>query len=80
MPIYRVSCWTGPCWVDQFAAHMRAAGLTVVCEGTERVLLDVEALDSGGAAWNTLAMLYKAHKTDFGLRPRVLFQVTQENA
>lgn len=69
------SCWTGPVLVKQLADKMREAGLTVACEGTEHVHVESEGTDGEGAAWNVLVALFSKHKTDFGLRPKMLRQL-----
>ena len=69
------SCWTGPTLVGQIAGKMRDAGLTVTCEGTEKVYVESEGTDGDGAAWNVLAALCSKHATDFGLRPKFLRQL-----
>lgn len=53
---------TGPTIVKAMAQKCREAGLTVTCEGTERVY--VEATDR----YHVLAELRRVHGTDFGLR------------
>jgi hypothetical protein len=61
---------TGPTIVRQIAEKCREAGLTVACEGTERVYVEapVESyLDGGPRLW-ILARLREVHGTDFGLR------------
>jgi len=68
-------CWTGPVLVKQIAAKMRAAGLTVTCEGTESVYVVSDGTCAEGAAWNVLAALCSKWTTDFGLRPKMLRQL-----
>lgn len=66
------SVWTGPVLVGQLANKMRDAGITVTCEGTETVYVESSGETVDGASWNVLAALCSKHRTDFGLRPKVV--------
>lgn len=68
MPKWETSFWTGPTIVKQIAEKMRAAGVTVLWEGTERVGVEAEGATKEGARWNVLVDLRRTHGTDFGLR------------
>ncbi len=59
---------TGPTIVGRMAEKCREAGLSVTCEGTERVYVDVPDEHGLQARHWVLACLRQKHGTDFGLR------------
>jgi len=69
MNTYKLRIWTGPTRVKELSAKLREAGVEVVCEGTEHVHVRSEGSDRMAASHNILAMLMKAYKTDFSLKP-----------
>jgi len=64
----RMKCWTGPVDVKNDAELLRAAGINVVCEGTEHVHMDVEAKDTTQAREKLILALLKRHGTCLGIR------------
>jgi hypothetical protein len=68
---FKLSLFTGPTLVRQIAARLREAGVTVLIEGTERVIVEVEGTDSEDAKGRVLVALVRKHGTDFDLRPRL---------
>lgn len=67
-PRYKLRAWTGPSFVRQIARACREAGIKVLVEGTEHVIVESEGTAADAAAWNALAALQQKHGTDFGLR------------
>ena len=67
--LYRLSIWTGPSFVEQLAAKLEEAGVSVASVGTEHVHVDEYGSTASAAAWNVLSLLQRTHGTDFGLRP-----------
>jgi hypothetical protein len=70
MPRFKLSLFTGPVLVPEVANKLREAGVVVLVEGTERVIVEAGGTDSETAARAVLVALVGKHGTDFGLRPR----------
>jgi hypothetical protein len=62
MATQRLKLHTGPVGVAEIADKVRAAGIAVVCEGTETVYIDVEAPDKTEAAYVYILAMEKVVK------------------
>lgn len=64
----RLRAHTGPVGVKDVADKLRAAGVSVHCEGTEHVYIDVPAGDHYQRAHDVAESMRKAHGTTLGLK------------
>ena len=78
MPMFRVRFHTGPTLTTFFAQKVTEAGLIDVYEGTEHVLVTVQAQVRDTAGWNVMAALVARHGQDWGVRPEVLRQLPSD--
>lgn len=77
---YRLRFYTSPVGVSEMATKLRESGLDVVCEGTEHVYVDAQALASLPQVYvvdNAISAIKAKHGTDFGwgaylFRPSVM--------
>lgn len=65
---HRTKYWVGPTLVNELAERFEAAGLKVVCRGTEHIYIDAEGHTPEGARHDALVDLERHHGTSFGLR------------
>ena len=68
MTTYNLEAWTGPCHVAELAQKCREAGLTVTCEGTEKIYVLIAGEDRIDASLRAEKYLNAKHGTHFGLR------------
>lgn len=80
MTLARVKLWTGPSGVSRWAERIRAAGVPVVCEGTEHVYVNLPMDPEGWGIIPAMEELEQQCKLQDGrLFPaQVLFTFNQE--
>jgi hypothetical protein len=77
MKTFHVAVWTGPTMVSSMACKFRMAGLTVTCEGTERVHLVINASSKEEVPFVFLDALCAKHHMAFGFHARDVYILRQ---